>query len=132
MTVTYDVKIGERKSDVVFDSLNRFHDAKLSGGLKDDEFSRMIVLIGDLFANQIKQSKQTEDNIDSFESHLYGFDGPNAQNYFSHIHKKLDTAVKSVLEGNDFAKQDLEERKQYAQPVMSADSYTKTFKKLGS
>lgn len=132
MTVTYDIKISERKSDVILNSLNRFYDAKLSGGLKEDELSKIIVLIGDLFANQIKQEKQTEDSIDSFESYLDGFDGPNAGNYFAHIHKNLDSAVKSVLEGNDFAKQQLEQRRQYAQPVMSAESYTKTFKKLGS
>lgn len=132
MTVTYDVKTSDRKSDVILNSLNRFYDAKLSGGLKDDEFSKVIVLIGDLFANQIKQGKQTEDSIESFESHLDGLDGSNAKNYFSRIHKKLDTAVKSVLEGNDFAKQELEQRRAYAQPVMSAESYTKTFRKLGS
>lgn len=132
MTVTYDVKTSERKSDVIFNSLNRFYDAKLSGGLKEDELSKVIVLIGDLFANQIKHEKQTEDNIESFESYLDGLDGPNAGIYFAHIHKNLDGAVKSVLEGNDFAKQELEQRREYAQPVMSADSYTKTFRKLGS
>ena len=131
MTVTYDVKTNERKSDVIFSSLNRFYDAKLSGGLKDDELSKLIVLVGDLFANQIKQEKQTENSIESFEAHLDGLDGPNAGVYFSHVHKNLDRAVKSVLEGNDIAKQELEQRREYAQPVMSAESYTKTFRKLG-
>lgn len=132
MTATYDVKTIERKSDVIFNSLNRFSDAKLSGGLNDEEFSKIVVLIGDLFANQIKQGKHTEDNIESFESHLDGLDGPNSGNYFVHNHKNLESAVKSVLEGNDFAKQELDRRNQYAQPVMSAESYTKTFRKLGS
>ena len=131
MTVTYDVKPSERKSDIIFNSINRFYDAKLSGGLNDVELSKVIVLIGDLFANQIKQEKQTEDSIESFESYLDGLDGPNADSYFAHIHKNLDSAVKSVLEGNDFAKQELEQRREYAQPVMSAESYTKTFRKLG-
>ena len=132
MTVTYDVKSVERKSDVIFNSLNRFYDAKLSGGLRDDEFSQIVENIGDLFANEIKQGKQTENNIESFESYLGVLGGPNAEYYFSHTHKNLDNAIKSVLEGNDFAKQELEQRKEYAQPVMTAERYTKTFRKLGS
>lgn len=131
MINTYDVKASMRKSEIIFDSLNRLNTSKQTGGLKDTELSNLIVCIGDVFANKIKQGKVTVEEIESAESYLTGFIGENKDKYFSYPHRDLDRAAKSFFEGNDFAKEELEQRNQYAQPVMDAESYERTFKKLG-
>lgn len=131
MINAFDVKASERKSDAIFSSLNRLHDAKLSGALTSDEFSKILVSVGDLFANKIKQGKVTEDEIESVEAHLTGFIGENSDKYFSFPHTDLKGASKTVLESIDFARQAVEKRNEYAQPVMDADSYETTFRKLG-
>jgi len=131
MINTFDVRASERKSNVILDSLNRLHDAKQSGALVRDEFSKILVYVGDLFANKIKQGKVTEDEIESVEAHLTGFTGENSDKYFSFPHEDLDRASKTVLESIDFARQAVEKRNEYAHPVMEADSYERTFKKLG-
>ena len=131
MINTFDVKASERKSDTIFSSLNRLHDAKLSGALTRDEFSKILVSVGDLFANKIRQGKVTEDEIESVEAYLTGFTGENSDKYFSFPHEDLDRASKTVLESIDFAKQAVDKRNEYAQPVMEADSYERTFKRLG-
>lgn len=131
MIDTYDVKAKNRPSDVILDSINRLHDAKLSGALKEDELSSIIINIGDMFANKIKQGKVSNDDIESFEVHISGFTGENKDNYFAHSHADLDRSTKIVFESIDFAKDELDQRKQYSQPVMDAESYTKSFKKLG-
>ena len=110
MINTFDVKANSRKSDVVFDSLNRLHDAKLSGALKSDELSKIIIYIGDLFANKIKQAKLTEDQIESAETYLTGFVGTNKDKYFSLQHDYLDRAAKIFLEGNAIAIETIQER----------------------
>jgi hypothetical protein len=131
MINTFDVKASERRSDVVFSSLNRLYDAKLSGALVRDELSKILVSVGDLFANKIKQGKVNEDDIESVEVYLTGFTGENSDKYFSFPHTDLDRASKTVLESIDFAKQAVDKRNEYAHPVMEADSYERTFRRLG-
>ena len=131
MIDAYDVKSKSRPSDVILDSINRLYDAKLSGALKDSELSGIIINIGDLFANKIKQGKVSNNEIESFETYISGFVGENKDNYFAYPHSDLDRATKSVLESIDFAKEELNQRKRYSQPVMDVESYTRTFKKLG-
>lgn len=131
MINTFDVKVSERKSDGILKSLNRLLDAKPGGALTRDEFSKILVSVGDLFANKIKQGRVTEDEIESVEAHLTGFIGENSDKYFSFPHQDLDRASKTVLESIDFAKQAVDKRNEYAQPVMEADGYERTFRKLG-
>ena len=57
MINTFAVKGQNRVSDNILDSFNRFYEAKLSGALKRDELSKLLVSVGDLFANKIKQGK---------------------------------------------------------------------------
>ena len=131
MINTFAAKGQNRVSDGIFDSFNRFHEAKLSGALSKDEFSKLLISVGDLFANKIKQGKVSEDEIESLEAHLSGFVGENCDKYFAFPHEDLKMAAKSVLEGNDFALQSVEQRYEAAQPVMEAESYERTFKRLG-
>lgn len=131
MINTFDVRASERKSNVILNSLNRLHDAKQSGALTSDEFSKILVSVGDLFANKIKQGKVAEEEIQSVESYLTGFVGENSDKYFSFPHTDLKSASKTALESIDFARQEIEKRNEYAQPVMEADSYERTFRRLG-
>ena len=131
MINTFAMNGQSRTSDGILDSFNRFHDAKFSGALRRDELSKLLVSVGDLFANKIKQGKVTEEEIESLESYLSGFTSENSDKYFSYPHEDLKLAAKSVLEGNDFARQSIEQRIEAAHPVMEADSYERTFRKLG-
>ena len=125
------MSVGIRKSDDIFNSLNRLNDAKQSGSLQDTELSSLIISVGDVFANKIKQGKVTEEEIESANLHLSGFTGKNKDKYFSYPHRDLDRAAKSFIEGAYMAEEELNERMGYAQPVMDAESYEKTFRKLG-
>ena len=71
-------------SSDIFNSLNRLNDAKQSGSLQDTELSSLIISIGDVFANKIKQGKVTEEEIESANLHLSGFTGKNKDKYFSY------------------------------------------------
>ena len=131
MMETYEVATGNRPSDVIFESLNGFNSRKNAGVLKGTEFSNLIVQIGDLFANKVKQGKVNEDIIDSFETHLTQFMGENKDNYFAYPHEELERGTKIALESVDFAKEEVQKRNVSAQPVMDADSYERTFRRLG-
>ena len=125
------MSVGIRKSDEIFNSLNRLNIAKQTGGLDDTELSNLIVSIGDVFANKVKQGKVSEDEIESACIHLSGFEGKNGDKYFAFPHKDLDRASKSFIEGVYMAKDEADKRAEYSQPVMEAESYERTFRKLG-
>lgn len=131
MINTYDVKDSMRKSDVIFYSLNGLHGRKISGTLGKNEFSDTLITIGDIFANLIKKGKISDEVIESYESHVTQLLGENRDKYFTHQHDGLERAGKANLEGIYFAKEEQEKRNAYAQPVMDAESYERTFKKLG-
>ena len=133
MIDTYDVKAGMSNTDLVFESLNRIHDAKLSGALKETELSNNLILTGDIFANKIKQGKVSDDVIDSYKEYISQFLRPNKDKFFAFPHKDLDVATKTNYESIEFAEEEKEKRNLYSQPSMSQeerDSYTKGFRKL--
>ena len=84
---------GNRPSDDILNRLNRIYDAKLSGALVPEEFPKLIIRIGDLFANQ----KHTEEEIESFEALI-----PN-ENVFLHEHEGLAVANNTVKQNNKIA-----------------------------
>lgn len=131
MINTYDVKDSMRKSDVIFYTLNGLHDRKISGTMGKSEFADNLINIGDVFANLIKKGKISDEVIESYESHITQLIGENRDKYFNHQHDGLERAGKANLEGIFFAKEELEKRNAYAQPVMDAESYETKFKKLG-
>ena len=85
----------DRPSNIILDSLNRLHFAKLSGGLNSKEFADEIVRVGDLTANCIKNGKITDEQVEEIESHLPSF------SYFKMEHKDLDRANRTFKEGNE-------------------------------
>ena len=119
------VRLENRISDVIWDSFNRLHDAKLCGALKSNELASLLEKIGNVFANTIKQGKVREEGIEDFEKELL------SEDCFTLKHDNLNNAKRAIQEGNDFAMQELEQKQEYAKPVLDAESYTKTFKKLG-
>ena len=119
------VRAENRVSDVIWDSFNRLHDAKLSGSLKSTELASLIEKVGSVFANTIKKGKVSEEGIEDFEKELI------SENVFTIKHDNLANATKAIQEENDFAMQELEQKQEYAKPVLDAGSYEKTFRKLG-
>jgi len=129
MIETYDVG---RKSDVILHSLNGLYDRKMAGALADNEFCDVIINTCDLVANNIRQGKRSKDEIESIENHLTHLLDENCDKYYNYPHKDLQRAGKTALESIDFATDAIKQRLSDAQPVMDAESYTKTFKKLGN
>ena len=57
----------ERLSDTILYSLNRLNSAKQSGALGKTELSKLIILEGSLFANQVNRGEKTEEDVEDFE-----------------------------------------------------------------
>lgn len=91
-------------SETILESLNRIHDAKLSGALREDELSKIITLEGKLFANQVSKGLRTEEAVEDFEKEI-----PNGKyNYFAFPHKDLDVAFSTIKQINTAALFDME------------------------
>lgn len=97
----------DSRTDTIWKCYNRLHISKLTGGLGQTEFSDLITNICDVYANAIKQGKISIENQESFESFLSQFLGKNKDNYYDFPHKGLDTAAKKGLEGNLFARDEI-------------------------
>ena len=105
------MKSSDRVSDVIFNSINRFYDAKISGALKSDELAKIIILEGQIFANQIRNGKVTEEQIEDFETQI-----PNGKyDCFDLKHENLQVAYQDVIQGNTAILYEREQR--YSQPV---------------
>lgn len=124
--LNYNDQVKDRPSNVIFTSVNRLYDAKLSGALKSTELSEIIIGLGDLFANKIKQGKVTLDEIESAESFLTQFATDNKDVYFSYKHEDLSRAAKTFLEGDDFALEKAEERNMSSKNVFEFENYGKS------
>jgi hypothetical protein len=106
-----------RPVDGILEGLNRLNEAKLTGALKEDEFSNLIRNIGDLCANRIAQGKLNPNDIESLECYMGCFIGPERKNYFEFEHINLDLAAKSFLESLAAAEAKFEQRMSSARPV---------------
>lgn len=126
-----DVRYEGRKSDAILNSLNGMHDRKLAGALSSEEFCNNIINTSDLISNCIKNGKIPVDEIESIEVLLTHLLSDDAGKYYHYHHKDYKRAGKTSLESIDIAKEQVIQRQQEAKPVMNAESYTKTFKKLG-
>ena len=102
--VNFEEHMSDRSSNVIFDSLNRLYDAKKSGVLGEDELSKIIILEGKLFSNQVSKGIKNEEDIESFETLL-----PN-NNYFNANHKNLDVARDTIKQANTVALYNRENR----------------------
>ena len=99
------LETNERISDVIFESLNRMHDAKKSGVLGHDELSKLLKIVGDVFATQVRNGK-TEEDVENFEKEI-----PNGKyNYFNYNHTGLSEAYETIRQSNTAALLDRENR----------------------
>ena len=98
--VNFKENLKDNMTYSLLDYINYLHETKnnlenLENG--SDTLAKCIVLCGELFANQIKKGKFSQEEIESFEALL------PAEEMFAYDHKDLDLAVKSVKEGNAMA-----------------------------
>lgn len=109
------MKATGRISDTILESLERVHDAKMTGALKEDELSKIITLEGRLFANQVSKGLKTEEQVEDFEKEI-----PNGKYpCFNFPHKDLDVAYNVVKQADTVALFDVENLAKKAQPVRS-------------
>ena len=106
-----------RLSDEIFESLNRLYEAKLTGAAKSQEFPDILIRVGDLCANKVKQGKMTSDVTASIQDLMRSFTGENANNYFSDYHEGLSEAANTFIEGINMALLERERLKKMAEPV---------------
>ena len=99
-----NMKTTKRLSDVIFDLTNRMNVAKTTGVLQGDELSKIEILEGRLFANQIKMGKKTEEDALDFENMM------PKENIFSFNHEKLDFAYETNKQANTAALLEAENR----------------------
>ena len=83
-----------RPSDKVFEALNRFEEAKKTGVLGPKELSDLLISIGTIYSNQIKNGNVNANDIEEFEAFL-----PKT-NMFTINHKDLDVAYTTIVQGN--------------------------------
>lgn len=128
--VNFQENLRDRKSNVILESLNRFHDAKISGVISPDELSKIIVLAGDLYAKKISKGEVSESEIDETETLISGFIEPNYEGYFKFPHSDLDKASKMFMNEDFFALERYKERNQYSSPLFDEETYSRGFKSL--
>lgn len=121
--IDFESRLKDRTPNVILNSLNRMHDAKISGAMIPDELSKILVLSGNLFANKIVQGKVSQDEIESEESFVTGFLGKNKDNYFNNKHVDLDKAARIILEGNFVALEKLERKNKFTQSLYEEEDY---------
>ena len=91
-----------RPSDRVFESLNRFEEAKKTGVLGPKELSDLLISIGTIYSNQVKNGNVN--GIEDFEAFL-----PKT-NMFTINHQDLDVAYTTIVQGNAAALYDRKNR----------------------
>lgn len=124
--VSEKTKFTDRPSNVVFQYLNKIYDSKINGSLTNGEFASTIALVGDIFANKVRQGKVTSDEIEQFEAHVSNLQPA----YFSFKHEGLKETSKMCLEGIAMAEQATNVRNISARPVLTEVDYNRTFQKL--
>ena len=82
-----------RLTDSILLSLNRMHDAKLTGTLSRDEFANLITKIGKLYTGVIKNGESNGKEIDEMEAWL-----PGSNKIFDGKHDHLPEASRSFKE----------------------------------
>jgi len=112
--------VKDSHTNMILDLTNYINSAKDTKALKGDEFAKVLELIGDLNANQIRKGLVSEEEIETRESFL-----PSDERYFKYPHKDIPRARKIFLEGDDIALEDANRRSMMASPVQSSYSLKK-------
>ena len=125
------IKEQSRLSDEILELANRIQAAKLSGALKKDEFSKLIMSFGELFANKIKQGNVSNEEIESVESYLSVLVGKNSDKYFNFPHEDLQKCTEIALQKISAAKQNVQQRKLFESSLVEQENSVNAVRKLG-
>ena len=106
-----------------FDSLNRLHDAKLTGALKKDEYSKLLIFEDKFFANLVRKGLKTEEDVQTYETDMATGKTPIG----NYPHEDLSLAFNTVKQTNTAALFDAETLNRKTE---IADSYSKGLKKV--
>ena len=100
-----DVLKGESKTKQILMEVNRINEAKHNNALLSNELAGVIISIGEIYSNQLKNNTNKTPNED-FENLIPDFDYETK--YFKH--EKLSSALKIVREANTASIFSYEER----------------------
>lgn len=97
-------------TDEFFALNNRLYDAKLSGSLKEDEYSKLLILENKFFANLVRNGKKTEEDVERYEN-----DMPSGKySIGNYPHKDISLARDTIKQTNTAALFDLETKNSYS------------------
>ena len=105
--------VKDRPSDVFFDSFERFAIAKETGALTGDEFSKIQILLGSIFSNQVKRGLKTEEETEDFINEIPNGNWP----CFNYPHTDLEVAHRTINQDISAALYERENIVRKAQPV---------------
>jgi len=106
-----------------FSAFNRMHDAKLSGALKEDELSNLLILENKFFANLVSKGLKTEEDVETYENDMATGKMPIG----TYPHKGLDLAFSSIKQTDTAALFDAETINKRTQ---MPESYSKGLRKV--
>ena len=106
-----------------FASMNRLHDAKITGALKEDELSKLLILENKFFANLVRRGKRSEEDVEAYDNNM-----PNGKYPIGiYPHKDLTLANSTVKQTNTAALFDAET---LSSRMQFSDSYSKGLRKV--
>ena len=98
------IKGSSTLTDEFFTLMNRVHDAKLTGSLKEEELSKLLILENKFFANLVRKGKRTERDVETYEN-----DMPNGSYPIGNYpHKDIKFAKDTIKQTNTAALFDAE------------------------
>ena len=84
--------VKETPSNTFFESFERFEVAHRTGALVGDEFSKIEILLGSIYANLVRRGLRNEEQAEDFLNQI-----PNGKwNNFNYPHKGQDIAFNAV------------------------------------
>ena len=105
--------VKETPTNTFFESFEYFAHAKESGALKGDEFSKIQILLGNIFSNQVRRGLRTEEQAEDFISQI-----PNGKwNCYNYPHKDQDVAYSTISQDVAAALYDQERLNKQSQPI---------------
>ena len=105
--------VKETPSNTFFESFEYFSKAKETGALTGSEFSKIQILLGSIFSNQVRRGLKTEEEAEDFIAQI-----PNGKwSCFNYPHKDQDVAHSSISQDVAAALYDRERLDKQSQPV---------------
>ena len=110
-------------TDEFFTLMNRVHDAKLTGSLKEEELSKLLILENKFFANLVRRGQRTEQDVETYENDI-----PNGSYPIGNFeHKDIKFARDTIKQTNTAALFDAET---LSSRMQFDDSYSKGLRKV--